>query len=171
MMTIMQGLFILTAVLSLLVILCAAVIWVERKFSSEKYDERQKIARGNGYRVSFWVSAVYYLIVMSVMIFQVEKPKTVEPYLLIFGGLILQVMASHIYCILTHAALPLSEKPWVAVICYLFSGALQLLTNDYSEPFPLVGRGSEAWVRLMTAVSFFMLAAMHLISLLRREKE
>ena len=170
-MTVWHALLIMLGILAALVLLCAAVLWVERRFPSEKYDERQRIARGNGYRISFWVSTIYYLVVASVMLFKIEDTQTVEPYLLIFGGLILQIMVSHIYCILTHAALPLSEKPGVAIASYLFCGVLQLATNDYSNPFPLTGQGSQAWVRLAIAVSFFALAVMHIINRMRREKE
>lgn len=170
-MTFLQALFGMVGGLVLLVALCAVVIFMERRFPSEKYDERQKQARGNAYRLSFWVGAIYYLAIMTVMIFQVENEKAVEPFLLVFGGLILQIMVMHIYCILTHSALPLSEKPRVAIAGYFVCGLLQLLTNNYSELFPLVGKGSEAWVRLMVAVSFFALAVMHVINRMRRERE
>ena len=170
-MTIWQGLLLSLGVLLGLIMLCIAVIFLERKFPSEKYDERQKIARGNAYRVGFGVSAVYYLVILTVMVRQVDSPKTVEPYLLIFGGLLLQAMVMHIYCILTHAALPLSEKPWIAVASYLFCGALYLATSDWSAPLTFVGYGSHRWTGLWMCVFFFALAVMHIVSLLRREKE
>lgn len=170
-MTIWQGLLFTLGVLSTLVLICAAVIFLERKYPSEKYDERQKIARGNAYRVSFWVGAVYYLAVIAILIQQVDSPKTVEPYLLIFCGFVLQVMVMHIYCIFTHAALPLSEKPGVAVVSYLVCGVLYLVTNDFSAPLTFVGYESRRWTGLWLCVSFFALGVMHIISLLRREKE
>lgn len=170
-MTALQGLLLMLGVLPLLVLFCAAVIFLERKFPSKKYDERQKIARGNSYRLGYGVSVVYYLAVMGYLLFGMEKEKTVEPYLLIFAGYVLQLMVSHIYCMLTHAALPLSEKPGLTIVGYLFCGFLQLTIVDYSKPFPLIGRGSQAWVHLAAGVFFIALAVMHIISLLLREKE
>ena len=170
-MTIWNAILCLLAILLALVLLCAAVIFLERKFPSKKFDERQKAARGSAYRLSFLVGTVYYLVVLAVLLRQEHGPQTVAPYLLVFGGLELQVMVTHIYCILTHAAMPLSEKPGAAVAGYLFCGLLYLTMCDYTKPMPLVGAGSEAWVWLATMLSFFALAVMHIISLLRREKE
>ena len=170
-MTVWQGLLITLGVLLALVLICAVTIWLERKFPSAKFDERQKIARGNAHRLSSLVGDVYGLVVLTILIRQVENEKLIEPYLLVFGGLLLQVMVLHIYCILTHAALPLSEKPGVAVASYLFVGTFYLLSTDFSGPFPLVGKGSEVWAWLGVMVSFYALAVMHIIYLLRREKE
>ena len=170
-MTTLQGIGIMLGLLLALVLICIAVIWLERKFPSEKYDERQKQARGNAHRVSFTLGMVYYLVILAIMIRQVDQPKIVEPYLLLFMGILLQVMTVHIYCILTHAALPLSEKPGLAVGSYLLCAICHLLSNDFTKPMPFVGRGSERWVWLAGMISFFALAIMHGISLMRREKE
>ena len=158
-------------VFAAMLIFCAGVIFIERKFPSERYDERQKQARGNAYRLSFWTGMVYYLVVMTVLTFRIGKDMPIEPFLLVFGGLLLQVMVSHFYSILTNSALPLSEKPGVAVLSFSFCGILQLASHDYSQPIPLVGWGSQAWVTLLAGVSFLILALLHLISILRREKE
>lgn len=170
-MSVMNAILMTIGALAMILIFCAVVIAVERKFPSERYDERQKQSRGNSYRLSFWTGAVYYLAVMAFLIFREEKEPLIEPYLLIFVGLLLQVMVAHFYSILTHSALPLSEKPGMAVLSYLFCGILQLTCYDYTPPIPLVGQGSQEWVTLLVGVSFLTLALLHLISILRREKE
>ena len=170
-MGLVTGFFVMVGILLFLVLLCMAAIWMERKFPSEKYDERQKNARGYAYRLSFWVGAIYYLVLIAIMIRQVDRPKTVEPYLMIFWGFLLQVMAMHIYCILTHASLPLSEKPGVSIICYLFCGIFYSLTNDLSAPLSLVGQENSTWTGITMSVSFFALALMHLIQYFRDRKE
>ena len=170
-MTVLQGFGLIFGVLFVLLLTCVAVIWLERKFPSAKYDERQKIVRGNAHRFGFDLGLIYCLVVLVIMIRQVDQPKKIEPYLLLFGGILLQVMAIHIYCILNHAALPLSEKPGVAVGSYLLCAICYFLSNDFSKPMPFVGRGSERWIWLALMISFFLLAIMHGISLLRREKE
>ena len=170
-MSVMNAVMVTIGVLAAMLIFCAVVIFIERRFPSERYDERQKQSRGNAYRISFWTGAVYYLVVMTFLIFRVGKEPPIEPFLLVFGGLLMQVMVSHFYSILTHSALPLSEKPGIAVLAYLFCGILQLVSHDYNQPIPLVGQGSQEWVTLLVGVSFLTLALLHLISILGREKE
>ena len=164
--------FLLTmGVLLALMLLCAAVIYMERKFPSENYDERQKQARGQAYRLSFWVGILYYFMVMCIMIFGEKGAMYIEPYLLLFFGFMLQVMVLHIYSVMTHAAVPLSEKPGVAIISYFVMGVLNLLMNDYSKPFPLVGERSVSSIRPVLGIMALALASMHLIQLLRDRKE
>lgn len=170
-MSVMNAIMITIGVLAAMMIFCAVVIFIERRFPSERYDERQKQSRGNAYRLSFWTGMVYYLVVMTVMTFRIGKDMQIEPFLLVFGGLMMQVMVSHFYSILTNAALPLSEKPGIAVLSFSFCGILQLASHDYTQPIPLVGQGSQEWVTLLVGVSFLTLALLHLISILRREKE
>ena len=168
-MGILQWFLFEVGVLVALVLLCWVTIWLERKYPSENYDERQKQARGNAYRLSFWVGIVYYFTVMCVMIF--GDGIAVEPYLLLFFGFMLQIMVLHIYSVMTHAAVPLSEKPGVAVISYFAVGVMNLLMNDYSQPFPLVGERSISSVRPVLGIFALALAGMHLIQLLRDRKE
>ena len=170
-MGILQWFLFTVGVLAALVLLCWATIWAERNFPSESYDERQKQARGNAYRLSFWVGIVYYFTVMCVMIFRKDKTVYIEPYLLLFFGFMLQIMVLHIYSALTHAAIPLSEKPGVAVISYFAVGVMNLMMNDYSEPFPLLGERSISSVRPVLGIMALALAGMHLIQLLRDRKE
>ena len=171
-MTALQGIGMILGALFVLLLICVAVIRLERQFPSKKYDERQRLARGNAYRVSFTVGLVYYLAVCAYLIWQVDKSDVkVEPYLLIFLGLLVQTMVFHIYCLLTHAALPLGEKPWVAVVSYTVCGGLQLLTDDFAAPLTAVGYGSYSLARLAVGVCFLALALMHGINLVFRDKE
>ena len=165
----MKLLLLTLGVMLALILLSAAAIFMERKFPSENYDERQKQARGRAYCLSFWVGIIYYFIIMCIMIF--GEIASVEPYLLLFFGFTLQVMVLHIYCVMTHAAVPLSEKPGVAIISYFVMGVLNLLMNDYSKPFPLVGERSVSSIRPVLGIIALALASMHLIQLMRDRKE
>ena len=168
-MNFLQWFLMTIGVLLALVLLCAVVIFMERKYPSENYDERQKQSRGRAYRLSFWVGLIYYFTVMCIMIF--DEIASVEPYLLLFFGFVLQIMVLHIYSVMTHAAVPLSEKPGVAIVSYLVAGVLNLLMNDYSKPIPLVGERSIAAIRPVLGILGLALAAMHLIQYLRDRKE
>lgn len=173
-MSILQVVFGLLGILLGIVLLCLGVIYLERKAPGEKYDERQKSMRGNAYRLSFFAGLIYYLVVTTILIRQVDGEKTVEPYLLIYFGLELQVMVLHTYCLLTHSALPLSEKPATSIVCYTVSGLIQLgyIFNRLGDfPLAMVGHGSAGWIHLTGGVFFLYLAAMHLLHLLWKEKE
>lgn len=161
-----QGILAIFGVLAGLVVCCGIAIGIERKFPGKEYDERQNQARGRAYRLGFIFGTAYYLSVLFWMLFDQGWSAVAEPQTLIFVGLLVQVMVMHIYCILTDAALPMSEKPGVAVICYGFLGIGQLLTYDYGAAFSLIG--SE---RLLSGIAFLSLAVMHGISLLRKHEE
>ena len=173
-MTWLKSLLALFAILIGIILLCLGVIYLEKKAPGKAYDERQKTMRGNAYRLSFLVGMVYYLIVTALLIRQVDGEKWVEPYLLIYFGLELQVIVLHTYCLLTHSALPLSEKPVTVIVGYVFCGIVQLLCifnrlEDY--PFPMTGYGTSFWIHLTSGVLFLYLALMHAVRLLWKEKE
>ena len=155
-------------------LLCLGAVWVEKNFPSEKFDERQKAVRGRAYRLSFWVGFVYMLCMIPILVGQVDGEKTVEPYLLMFGGFVIQNLVFHVYCLINHSVLPLSQKPVVMILGYLVMGATWLLNYRNCvrrAPLSLVGHGSDGWLYLIMAVTFLSMALMHLIQLLRREKE
>ena len=173
-MSVLKIMLIMLAILLGIVLLCLGVIYLERKAPSDEFDERQKLMRGNAHRLSLMVGFVYYLVVTMVLLLQVDGEKTVEPFLLIFFGLELQLLVLHTYCLLTHSALPLSEKPVTAIVCYSLSGLIQLgyIYNRLGDfPLAMVGHGSAGWIHLTGGMFFIYLALMHLIRLLWKEKE
>ena len=90
-------------------------------------------------------------------------------------GMLIQLLSFHIYCLLTHSALPLGEKPVSMVVGYSLLGGMylvQFFAQYIPEDTPyLIGAESMNLFRLLIALSFFALAVMHLISMLRKEKE
>ena len=173
-MSIISAIGIILLVLACIVILCFAAVWLEKRYPVEDYDERQKAARGRGYRLSFWTGIVYYLIVALVLIRQVNGEKTIEPWLLVVIGILLQALVLHTYALLSHAALPLSGKPLVMVFSNLFCGMLQFINfSMHREQYSmsLVGYGTSAWIFLIAGIGFFYLAALYLIQYLQDRKE
>ena len=163
-------------VISIIVVVCTLSIYVEKNFSSEKFDERQKINRGNAYCFSHWVGVAYYFGLLVYFVFRIGKYDwPVEPFLLIAIGILLQLQSFHIYCLLTHSALPLGEKPMPTIFGYFLLGGIYL-AQYYIQYIPkdtvgLVGADSMNLFRLLIAFDFFALAFLHLIAHLRREKE
>lgn len=162
------------AVIVILVAVCYLAVCLEKKFPGEKYDERQKIARGNAYRVGYWIGAVYYILLIPYLVFGVGKREwTVEPYLLVTIGFILQTLSFHIYSLMTDAVLPLGEKPIpTIVVCFLCGG--MYMANyfiHYDGVFSFSGGASTSDLQLLMAVAFFAFAVLQLIAYLRKEKE
>ena len=174
-MTVINALLLIFGILATLVLLCVLAVFLEKKIPWNQYDERQRLSRGNAYRVSFWIGAIYYLCVMVYLIQGVGKDtEQIEGYLLLFAGFVFQAMAFHIYCLLTHCALPLGEKPTASIIGYACLGGVHLLdfvTRPLERNLALSGQESFACVRLMLGVFFFSLAVMHLIRAVWKEKE
>lgn len=173
-MSIISVIGVMLGVLVGIVLLCLGVMQMEKTAKTSEYDERQQLVRGRGYRLAFWVGFLYLLCIAPLLVGQVDGEKIVEPYLLVFGGFVLQNLVFHVYCLLSHAALPMSQKPLFTALGFLVCGILWL-GNSYNaqqrNSLSLVGYGSDGWMYLMVAFTFLSMALMHLIQLLRREKE
>lgn len=164
----------LIGILLLIIAFCALVIFLEKKFPSDEYDERQKAAQGRASRLGMITGMIYFMVIITIMIRQVDEPKTVEPYLLVFFGVLLMLTVDHAYCFLSQAALPLSQKPMTAIVCYALGGIVQFLYiwNAMERlPFTWVGHGTAGWIHLLTGIDFLFLSAMHLIQLVRNRRE
>lgn len=174
-MTFWDMLWIITLALVFVVALCVAAVWIEKHYPGEDYDERQKLAKGRAYRLAFWTGLVYYFCVAFFFLSQAEKEKVIEPYLLVAWGLLLQVMVDHTYCVITHSALPLSQKPGMTIVSYLMCGGLQLV-NFYQfymryGAVSFVGADSAKWIFLTAGICFYYLVVLHAIQLLRDRRE
>mgnify|MGYP003313781114 CR=1 FL=1 len=164
------------AVLAGIVVLCVGVIRWEKRYSDEKdekYDERQRYAQGNAYKLCFYVSLCYYLGLLFCMPFMEEMESA---YMLMFIGVGLQLMVYHIYCLLSHAALPLSEtdRPWRVI--YTYSGLwviniIQFVGGLLEKAEDLTNLSGDAMRNLMLSVIWGSLALMHLIQYFYDRKE
>ena len=171
--------FFFALVIGAIVVTGVLAVYVGRNFPTKKFDERQQIDRGNAYRFSHWVGLVYYLGLMMYFVFHTGKSEWVlEPFLLIVIGILIQLDSFHIYCLMTHSALPLGEKPLPTIICYTLLGGMHLalyfvqyIPEDEAATAGLAGAMSFNLLRLLFALSFFSLAICHLIAYLRKEKE
>jgi uncharacterized membrane protein len=173
-MSIISVIGVMLGVLVGIVLLCLGVTRMEKTAKSSEYDERQQSVRGRGYRLAYWVGFVYLLVSIPMLVGYTEGEKKVEPYLLVLCGVMLQNLVFHAYCLLNHAALPMSQKPLFTALGFLLCGILWLCSSYNAQqhnPLALVGHGSDGWTYLMVAFTFLSMALMHLIQLLRREKE
>ncbi len=160
-------------VLALAALTWVAVWWDRSSEGKERYDERQQLMQGKAYRFSSYVGFVYFagLMIYLVYISGYEKP---APWLLVGAGIMVTWMSYHFYCLLTQAALPLGEKPWVMALNYIFLAVIQGLyywekvrlrdmTDHWDE--------NMAWLHLMGLVCFGMLALCYLLAGLWKDRE
>ena len=163
------------AALAGIVLLCLCVIWVQKRYPSEEYDERQKIARGKASSLAMIVGMLYFVGISIVLASQVETTKTVEPYLLVLIGIELMLTVDHTYCLLCHAALPFSKKGGSTAVYYLIMGLLGIgrfaLYRNWVPALSWVDRGSQPLPFLMLGIGFLYLGLMHTIAWLRSRKE
>lgn len=169
-------LFLFAVAVMAIAAICAVVVHIEKNFPSEKYDERQKIARGNAYRFGHWVGEAWWLFLLWYFLMGSGKENfSAEPYLLIAVGFLLQALSFHIYALLTHSALPLGQKPLSTAISYFFLGSMYLVQffrwRIPGSPVGFSGTESYAMFQLLITLFFFSLSAMHLISHLRKEED
>ena len=168
--------FLFAVVIALVALAGLLAVYVGRDFGSEKFDERQQIERGNAYRFSHWIGMIYYMGLIIYFVFHTGESEWVfEPFLLVTVGILIQLQSFHIYCLMTHSALPLGEKPLPTIIGYFGLGGVYLIQycGQYiPEDTPwLTGAASYNLLRLLISLDFFALAVMHLIAHLRKEKE
>ncbi len=169
-MTILQVGLLFIGVVVLLGFLCWCVIKAERKFPTDKYDERQLLARGRAYRLCFWIGFAYDLFVMVHAISRGWE----SSYILFFFGLSLRAMTFHLYCLFTGSALPLAEKPTISTVGYAGLALMnfaRLLKADIHSPLTFAREDTQIWLGLSMGVVFASLSIMHLLSRLRQEKE
>lgn len=160
-----------------IVVLCLGVMYLEKKAPGKEYDERQKLIRGNAFRLSFAVGIGWQMVLFVMVDLEKELPLGIST--LIFLGLLVQILVQHIYCLLNHAALPLSQKVGLTIGVYLLAGFVHLTSFrngmelyqkigaqlGYTEPW------EEIWIKLFLSLSFFILAVLHLIAWWWEKKE
>lgn len=162
-------------VLLVLVLICAVALWWNRSGENPRYDERQLEEQRKAREVSDMVSMIYFIFVMCwLALAEMNGKETLKPYLLVWIGLVIQIMTYHIYCVMTHAALPFGQKP-VATICWsTFAGLVQFgnyYTSHAGEPLITDQNQGVGVINLVAGVVFLAIALLHLITLLREEKE
>lgn len=156
----MATLFIIIGLLAALLGICAIAIQIQKNNPGQQYDERQKQARGEAYRLAFWAGTIYYLLIGLGI--GLENPNSDLVFSLLMAGILGQMMLLHFYCFLTHAALPLGQKPLGNAVGYSVLGAMYILE------YALLSVG---WMQLALGCCFLIMALLHLITHIRQNKE
>ena len=158
-----------------ILLFCMVVLWLQKRFPNKEFDERQQVSRGKACELGLLVGVVYFLAIMPAMIGQVDGEKKIEPYLLVFFGVMLETMVMSTYGLLTHSYLSFQQKPIFSMFGFLACGIMNLLsfaTNwERFGGLTLTGHGTLAWAALIAGCCFLYLALVILIQQLFKEKE
>lgn len=172
-MTILNTLLISFGVIAVLVLLCMLVVWLEKHGPEGDYDERQRLARGNAYRISFFfgVAYIFFLVCYLDISDSTVLPETLSTLLTV--GILVELMVFHIYCLLTRAALPFSGSPILTSASYGLCALFNLVSYlSYSNrPGYLRNEDTFNILHLLLGICFASLAVMYLISAFWKEKE
>ncbi len=166
--------FVCLVTLAVLCLLCWGYRAYNRRHENKQYDERQQKARLEASQVSNIFTYVYFFgvfVYLSAGYF--NQTDTFPAFLLVSYGLLMKLVSYHIYCIFSHAALPLGERPSAMIIFY---GGLAFLQAWKFADHVRLGHLHTAGTLyvidyLLGAIGFGFLAILYLISMLRKEKE
>lgn len=163
------------AVLLTLVLVCGTARGWYRSGDNKAYDERQLVEQGRARAVADTVEVVYFgLLIVYLIYVEFGGRQTLPPSMLIFIGLIIQVVTYHIYYVMTHAALPFGENPKTTIFWLMAAGVVQFgnfWMNHSDSPLWAPGDTGIGLLNLVAGTAFFFLALIHLIALLRKERE
>ena len=109
-----------------LLIVALSFKWVKvRKGSNFEYDERQQLARGNGFKYAYVTSMVYNGVLCLLTVTGIPVP--VEQSVLIMAGILITVLIYAIYCIQHDAYVSLNENANRLMIVFTLLGGINFL--------------------------------------------
>lgn len=173
-----------------LICLSALVIWLERKIPSKRYDERQKEVRGKAYKWAYVVGLLYYgALILAIGLLPNGLSMNMDFAICI--GLLLQVFVCEVYCSIRGAFFPFRRSPKANIIIgyilgavFLYEGAMTVrslgitLEENYLEVIKFrdvrldaIGADVLAWLQMIVAVMFLVLATVQLIRYMWDQQE
>ncbi|MBP3506213.1 MAG: hypothetical protein J6K43_07415 [Lachnospiraceae bacterium] len=90
-----------------------------------KYDERQLLERGKGFKLAFFVEMIYTAFLILMYIMEIKVPVATE--VLLFFGIVLSVFVYAVYCIRKEAYISLNESVKKLNVAFLLIGIANLL--------------------------------------------
>jgi len=118
------GMLVGAAVGLIMVALCFKYVKI-RKGSNFEYDERQQLARGNGFKYAYVTSIVYNGVLCLVTATGIQLP--VELSVLIMFGILFTVLVYAVYCIQHDAYVSLNENANRLMIVFILLGGINTL--------------------------------------------
>ncbi len=149
--------------------ICALYLWIEKKLPAGKFDERQTVDRGKGFRFAFNMGLFYYMGAFFYIL--VTDAPSIVSCSLIMAGIAVMLMALEFYCVLTHAAVGRWMSPVKAMVGYFLLGAIHLGIALYRLLLESWRYVDTTWLYayMFMAVSFLGIGLVYLVQYLREK--
>lgn len=164
-MTLLNAVLLLSGAVFALLLACAVCVWIEKKSDaraektqdeSARYDERQIAAQGKAAKVCSMTFAVYYgCLALYLMPFK-NQQYPVDPFILVWAGLVVGSLVYTAYCMMTDAVLPLSKNRAASGIGLFTSGVLMFVAvavGHDEQDMPVMVNSAFDWFCLIGGVS------------------
>ncbi|MCR4902873.1 MAG: hypothetical protein K6A23_08440 [Butyrivibrio sp.] len=153
-----------TGLLAAFAITFIAIILI-RKFKGgyEHYDERQILARGKGYKISF-MTVLLSNFLYAFFFYGVTKD-IVSPQFIIIAIAMIGVMVYAVYCIFHDAYVQVGQnnKTWLIVLALVIISNLLGALSNREEGFSVDGLANGKYLNLLIAIVFSVVLIAFLI--------
>ena len=160
-----------SAIAGLLISICLVVVFLAlitkgKKMQSPKYDERQELERGRGFKYAFFFLLTYYLLL--IVAFDATDAVTPDYGALIGFGIITGIAIYVIYCIWHEAYFALNQKTVTVMILFGFIGLFNLGIAIGSYVNGVLIRNGRFGVNILNLFCALLFLAVFVATLLKK---
>lgn len=145
--------------IAIYVVLFVVILIVYRKFKKdgEHYDERQNLARGKGYKLSF-MTILLLNFFYSFFVYGLTKD-FLSPQLAVIAIGFIGIAVYTIYCIFTDAYLAVGQKPWrwTLLILFVIAGNTYAAIRGSERGLIINGFATGASLNILIAITFSLI--------------
>ena len=136
--------------------LVLVMVFLERRLSKcdEHYDERQILARGKGYKISFLT--VILLNIFYACFFYGLTKDIVSPQLVFMGIAFVGILVYSIYCIFKDAYVQVGQKigRWVILLIFVIIANVAAAFTGSERGFNVDGFATGSSINILIAITF-----------------
>lgn len=140
----------------LIFVIFLITVFVRRKLniSDEHYDERQILARGKGYKISFLT--VILLNIFYACFFYGLTKDVVSPQLVFMGIAFVGILVYSIYCIFKDAYIQVGQKigRWVILLIFVIIANVAAAFTGSERGFNVDGFATGSSINILIAITF-----------------
>ena len=160
-----------SAIAGLLISICLTVVFLAlitkgKKMQSPKYDERQELERGRGFKYAFFFLLIYFLLL--IVAFDVTDTVTPDYCALIGLGIITGIAIYVVYCIWHEAYFALNQKTIPVMILFGFIGLFNLGIAIGSYVNGVMIRNGRFGVNILNLYCALLFLAVFVATLLKK---
>ena len=147
-------------------------IRVRKEGSNFEYDERQQVARGNGFKYAYITSIIYSGILCMITV--LGNPLPVDLSVLILGGILISMLVCVAYCIWHDAYVSLNENAnRLIVMLSVFGGMNLLIGISHIVHGTMIENGVLTYhcMNLLCGIALLIITAILLVHMKRQKAD